>query len=77
MTAAAPVADDFRRETEPLATRRQSALSRTSVRILLLLLAAMAALLYVEWRSVRAAPGPASESDTMCFAARVGLSCRS
>ena len=58
-------------------TLRVSALSRTPVRILLIIVAVMAVLLYLEWRSARAAPDASSDVDTMCIASRIGLSCRS
>jgi ABC-type microcin C transport system permease subunit YejB len=51
--------------------------SRTRVRALVLIIVAMVALLYLEWRTSQVAPNGAVETDTMCIAARIGLSCRS
>jgi len=53
-----------------------SLLTRKSVRLVALLVGALVALLYLEWRSARAQPNAAAEPDTMCFASRIGLSCR-
>lgn len=51
--------------------------SRRSTRIALLLLVALGALLYLEWRSTRAPAAAAGRAaDTMCIAARIGLPCR-
>ena len=46
--------------------------------VLLFTIALISVLLYLEWRSTRAS-APISErpADTMCVAARFGLSCRS
>lgn len=54
---------------------RLTQLRRPSVRVLLIVVIAAVSLLYIEWRSTRVAPS-AAEQDTMCIAARIGLSCR-
>jgi hypothetical protein len=55
----------------PLPFRRLSRRQRT---ILVMIVAGVAALLYLEWRSVRTAPpGDVADQDTMCMASRIGL----
>ena len=45
--------------------------------ILTLVVAGVAALLYLEYRTFsRVAPTTATEADTMCMASRIGLPCR-
>jgi len=56
---------------------RSSPLRRPSVRMLLVVIVALLALVFFEWRSVRTAPVTSAEADTMCMAARIGLPCRS
>ena len=56
---------------------RFGSVPRTSVRVLILIIVAMVALLYLEWKTSRPVPNATSEADTMCIAARIGLSCRS
>ena len=59
-------------------TLRSPSLARPAVRVLLAVIVALAALLYVEWRSARVPLAGAGErADTMCMAARIGLPCRS
>lgn len=56
---------------------RLPAFRALSARILIVVLVALAALLFFEWRSARRNVAGASDADTMCVAARIGLSCRS
>jgi hypothetical protein len=54
-----------------------SRFARPSVRALVALVIVLLGLLYFEWKTSRAAPmSGAREADTMCIAARIGLSCR-
>lgn len=53
-----------------------SQFSRPAVRVLLIVLAVLAAALYFARRSVRSSPTAGPEADTVCVAARIGLPCR-
>ena len=53
-------------------------ISRRSLIVVTLVVATIATLLYVEWRTFSSAPASTAEAqpDTMCMASRIGLPCR-
>ena len=59
-------------------TLRFPSFVRPRVGVVVTVIVALAALLYVEWRNSRVpTAGVDTPADTMCIAARIGLPCRS